>query len=576
MIARRPLWTAAARGVTTVTNKALLSASRRTVPSLARAHSTAVHSAACWDDDEAAWEAEFIAATEEVYDSSRTFEDSAAGLRQLVRTGLLRHTDLRDRPDRFFKAHRLLARHAVKHGPGFWIRFTVHYNLCFGTVLAVGSPEQIESMEEVTAHGLLGCFALTEKLAGVQSGLIVQTKAEYKEDSQTFELNNLGKTEGAYKNWISQGFVADKAVVLADLTVGGERKGPHAFLMDMRKDGKLEPGVGTGDMGIKTVGNDLDNAWSTRCAQPSLKHDTSHLSASPSAAHHAVLNRIHARAPTHVSTLVQPMCAVSFDRVQLPRSALLSRYAQVSSSGEYVQAEQGIKPFEMIGQRLYTGRVAVAQAALSYRRKLYEDTQAYADAKPIPSFGAGGMAALSSIPQLRSLFGEAESTASTLERFVGICEDQLTPLLLSGSVPSEELAHRIAVAKVKAVEHSIDLCWRLKQEVGSYALMGDSGFGSMDFLQCCKFAEGDSRVLMLKMARDRMRKFAKDSKAGLPSAPGHTEEERHCVNLGAALAKAKGDKAVELQLWDQEWRTVYSLAEAVMARTMDEALSEGE
>ena len=47
------------------------------------------------------------------------------------------HTDLRDRPERFFKAHRLLARHAVEHGPGFWIRFTVHYNLCFGTVLAV-------------------------------------------------------------------------------------------------------------------------------------------------------------------------------------------------------------------------------------------------------------------------------------------------------------------------------------------------------------------------------------------------------------------------------------------------------
>ena len=32
-------------------------------------------------------------------------------------------------------------------------------------------------MDAVQAHGLLGCFALTEKLAGVQSGLIVNTKA---------------------------------------------------------------------------------------------------------------------------------------------------------------------------------------------------------------------------------------------------------------------------------------------------------------------------------------------------------------------------------------------------------------
>jgi len=375
-------------------------------------------------------------------------------------------------------------------------------------------------MHEVEAHGLLGCFALTEKLAGVQSGLIVQTKAEYDPASQTFELNNLGETQGAYKNWISQGFVADKAVVLADLTVGGERKGPHAFLMDMRKGGQLQLGVSTGDMGLKTVGNDLDNAW------------------------------------------------IAFDRVKLPRSAMLSRYANVSEDGKYELTNATIKPFEMIGQRLYTGRVAVAQAALSYCRKLYEDTRAYADSKPIPSFAPDGSAALSSIPQLRSLFEEAEQTAARLDAYVSMCEAQLTPLLRNDEVPSAELAHMIAVAKVKAVEHSIDLCWRLKQEVGSYALMGDSGFGTMDFLQCCKFAEGDSRVLMLKMARDRLRTFAKDAKASTPMREGESEEVALCAQLAEALGRAKGDKTAEAVVWDTEWRTVYDLAEAIMGRTM--------
>ena len=111
------------------------------------------------------WEAAFLAATEEVV-SNTTHADSAQRLRGLLQTGLLRHTDLRDNPERFFKAHRLLARHAVAHGPGFWIRFTVHYNLCFGTVLAVGNEEQIASMQEVQDKGLLGCFALTEKVSG--------------------------------------------------------------------------------------------------------------------------------------------------------------------------------------------------------------------------------------------------------------------------------------------------------------------------------------------------------------------------------------------------------------------------
>lgn len=188
----------------------------------------------------------------------------------------------------------------------------------------------------------------------------------------------------------------------------------------------------------------------------------------------------------------------------------------------------------------------------SYRRKLYEDTKAYADAKAIPSFGSKKALALSSIPQLRSLFEEAEQTARTLEAYVGVCEARLVPLLREGAVPSEELAHMIAVAKVKAVEHSIDLSWRLKQEVGSYALMGDSGFGSMDFLQCCKFAEGDSRVLMLKMARDRMRRFAKAAKDGAAVEPGEEEEHAICSTLAAALAKAHGDKAQEAAVFDAE------------------------
>ena len=32
-------------------------------------------------------------------------------------------------------------------------------------------------------------------------------------------------------------------------------------MMSLREDGKVVPGVSHGDMGKKTVGNDLDNAW---------------------------------------------------------------------------------------------------------------------------------------------------------------------------------------------------------------------------------------------------------------------------------------------------------------------------
>jgi hypothetical protein len=76
-----------------------------------------------------------------------SYEESAERMRTLLKTGLLKHADLHNNPERFFLAHRLLARHAPKLGPGFWIRFTVHYNLCVGTVLALGSPEQVEDLK---------------------------------------------------------------------------------------------------------------------------------------------------------------------------------------------------------------------------------------------------------------------------------------------------------------------------------------------------------------------------------------------------------------------------------------------
>ena len=93
--------------------------------STARSLSTALAT----DHSDDKWESDFLEATATIH-SDVTHEESAACMRELVKSGLLRHTDLRDHPERFFKAHRLLARHAVKEGPGFWIRFTVHYNLC--------------------------------------------------------------------------------------------------------------------------------------------------------------------------------------------------------------------------------------------------------------------------------------------------------------------------------------------------------------------------------------------------------------------------------------------------------------
>ena len=441
-------------------------------------------------------------------DGSHPFEKSADVLRGIIKTDLVKATDLRDDPAKFFEAHRILGRHALEHGPGFWIRFTVHYNLFGGTVLAVGSPEQVQQLAEIQKNGELGCFSLTEKEAGVQSGLIVQTTIEWNDEKQVFILNT--PNVGARKNWISQGFVADKTVVLADLSVKGKSYGPHAFLMDFRRDGELVAGIEIDDMGKKTVGNDLDNAW------------------------------------------------IHFDNVELPKSAMLSKYADVID-GEYKVKVEGVRPFDMIGQRLYTGRVAVAQGALEYRRQLFKKTKEYTDSKVCP-----GNVTLTSIPQLDSLYEENQSELAELDDFVKETETALTKCLVEEVPPSSDLVDAIATCKIMAVDQSINMCFRLKQEVGSYALMGDSGFQNMDFLNCCKFAEGDSRILKLKLARDCLKAFTKGEKTG--------EEERAlCGEIAFAMADdMKTNGADKIEAFNNEWVRVYQLADAVMERVKRE------
>jgi acyl-CoA oxidase len=70
-------------------------------------------------------------------------EQAAERLRGLIRSGLVRHTEVRDDAERFFCAHRILSEYATRLGPGFGIRFTVQFNLFAGTITALGGPGEL-------------------------------------------------------------------------------------------------------------------------------------------------------------------------------------------------------------------------------------------------------------------------------------------------------------------------------------------------------------------------------------------------------------------------------------------------
>ena len=94
-----------------------------------------------------------------------------------------------------------------------------------------------------------------------------------------------------------------------------------------------------------------------------------------------------------------------------------------------------------------------------------------------------------------------------------------------------------------------------------------------------RFAEGDSRILLQKMARDRLKRFQKEGtlstmvgQALLGGSAAVKAEAWSAFNLGRALT---GGGAPLAEAWEREWEAVYELAERVCDRHMVQAAGEG-
>ena len=159
--------------------------------------------------------------------AAKTFDEgeSAGQMRGIISKKLLTYDTLIDSPETLLS----VTKACVGRNPGLWTRFTVQYNLYAGSIIAMGNDEQreelIESQNDGT--GTLGCFAFTEKAAGVMSGAVMETTAQYDPKTDEFIINS--PTDGSVKNWISQGMYAEQAVILAELRIGEESYGPHLF-----------------------------------------------------------------------------------------------------------------------------------------------------------------------------------------------------------------------------------------------------------------------------------------------------------------------------------------------------------
>lgn len=182
---------------------------------------------------------------------------------------------------------------------------------------------------------------------------------------------------------------------------------------------------------------------------------------------------------------------------------------------------------------------------------------------------------LSSIPQLRALYAVADAREARMSAYLVAVERALCEVLKRGNRPSAALVEAVAAAKVSAVDEAIDFCHRLRQEVGSYALMAGTGFEHTDFLQCCKFAEGDSRILMMKVARDRVKAAVAaarrpghpakhPSQRGVGSGEVPQGEAEAAAELAQALAASAARGVKPAEAWEEHWDKAYALAEVAI------------
>jgi acyl-CoA oxidase len=307
------------------------------------------------------------------------------------------------------------------------VKLGVQWGLFGGAIHALGTQSHHERyLPSVISLELPGCFAMTETGHGsdVQS---LRTTATYDPATEEFVVHTPDRQ--ARKDYIGNAARDGRmAVVFAQLLTGGENHGVHALLVPIRReDGTPHEGVAIEDCGVKAGLNGVDNG------------------------------------------------RITFDRVRVPRSALLNRYGDVAADGTYTSPidKQSKRFFTMVGT-LVRGRVSVAGGAGNAARAALTIAVRYAERRrqfPRPD-GQGEVGLLDyRSHQRRLLIPLARAYA------LAFAQEELTRAIHS------------------AAEHGVDEHQQRELEGRAAAMKAYSSWHAMDTIQTCREACGGAGYL---------------------------------------------------------------------------------
>jgi acyl-CoA oxidase len=325
------------------------------------------------------------------------------------------------------------------------IKFGVQFGLFGGSIYQLGTRRHHDAwLEAIGRLHMPGCYAMTEVNHG-SNVRDLETVARFLPDEDAFEIHT--PHPGARKDWIGNAALHGRvATVFAQLHVGDEEHGVHAFLVPLRnEDGGLEPGVSIEDCGPKVGLNGVDNG------------------------------------------------RISFDRVRIPRENLLDRFGQVTEEGRYESPipSAGRRFFTMLGT-LVTGRISIAAAAVSAGKSALAIAVPYSAARR--QFGPSGapeVPVLEYLTQQRLLLPRiAESYALhfAIRDLVQMYSDAQSGRLdqaeaAGGERVPADLQGRIEVAaaglKAYATRHAMETIQGCREACGGRGYLAENRFGAL-------------------------------------------------------------------------------------------------
>ncbi|MDA8019852.1 MAG: acyl-CoA dehydrogenase family protein [Thermoanaerobaculia bacterium] len=360
------------------------------------------------------------------------------------------------------------------HDLSLLVKFGVQFGLFGGAILNLGTEKHHrEYLPRVASLELPGCFAMTETSHG-SNVADLETTATWDGAAGEFVIDTPSRS-AARKDYIGNAARDGRlAVVFAQLLVGDEEHGVHAFLVPIRdEEGVPVPGVSITDCGHKMGLNGVDNG------------------------------RLH------------------FDEIRVSRHALLDRFASVSEEGDYESPIRSPSKrfFTMLGT-LVGGRVSVALAANSASKSALTIAVRYAVRRR--QFGPGGEQELKLLDypsHRRRLLPRVATTYAlnfALDQLRRDYVDAMRPDrgMDEGDVERRRVEEDAAGLKAMATYHATDTIQACREACGGQGFLSENRFAALKAdTDVFMTFEGDNTVLLQLVAKGMLSALRKRFKS---------------------------------------------------------------